>query len=121
MVWESAAPVRAALKISLPESFAGQYVLGVSGVPLTKSDSKGALDRIRQVTTLHCKGKQPLEAQGAQEDTTNGTLYLFGFSREALSLTKDDKDVVFTTHMGKLEFTAKFNPRDMLYHGELAV
>jgi hypothetical protein len=121
VVWESAAPVRAALKSKLPDGFDGQYVLGVSGVPLAKSDSKNALDRVRQVTTLQCKGKQPLEAAGIQEDTTNGTVYLFGFSREALALTKDDKDIVFTTHMGKLAFTAKFNPKDMLYHGELAV
>jgi hypothetical protein len=121
VVWESAAPVRAALKTKLPDGFEGQYVLGVSGVALTKSDSKNALDRIRQVTTLQCKGKDPLEPAGVQEDTTNGTAYLFGFSREALALAKDDKDVVFTTHMGKLAFTAKFNPKDMLYHGELAV
>jgi hypothetical protein len=121
VVWESAAPVRDALKSKLPDGFDGQYVLGVTGVPLTKSDSKNALDRVRQATTLQAKGKPPLEAQGVQEDTTNGTIYLFGFSREALAITKDDKDLVFTTHMGKLAFTAKFNPKDMLYHGELAL
>jgi hypothetical protein len=113
--------VRAALKTKLPDGFEGQYVLGVTGVPLAKSDSKGALDRLRQQTTLQAKGKAPIEAQGLQEDTTNGTVYLFGFAKEALGFTRDDKDIVFTTHMGKLAFTAKFNPKDMLYHGELAV
>ena len=74
------------------------------------------------MTTLQTKSKaQPLEAAHAVEDRDNGTVYLFGFSREALALSKDDKEVVFSTHMGKLMFTAKFNPRDMLYHGELAV
>ena len=121
VVWESAAPVRAALKTKLPEGFEGQYVLGVTGVPLAKSDSKNALNRIRQVTTLSAKGKQPLEAGTVQEETDNGTVYLFGFSREALTLAQDDKDVVFTTHMGKLAFTAKFNPKEMLYRGELAL
>jgi hypothetical protein len=48
-------------------------------------------------------------------------VYLFGFSKEGLSLNREEKEVVFTTHMGNLAFTAKFNPRDMLYHGELAV
>jgi hypothetical protein len=121
VVWESAAPIRAALKTKLPAAFDGQYVLGVIGVPLTKTEAKGALDRVRQVTTLQVKGKQPLEAGAVQEDTSNGTVYLFGFSREALALSREDKEIVFTTHMGKLAFTAKFNPKDMLYHAELAV
>jgi len=121
VVWESAAPVRAALKTKLPDGFEGQYVIGMTGVPLSKSESKNALDRVRQVTSLAAKGKPPLEPGTVQEDTSNGAVYLFGFSREALTIAKDDKDVVFTTHLGKLAFTAKFNPKDMLYHGELAV
>jgi hypothetical protein len=121
VVWESAAPVRAASGTKLPDGFEGQYVLGVSGVPLARSESKGALDRLRQITTLQTKNRQPLEAAGAQLQRENGTVYLFGFAKEALSLSRDDKEVVFTTHMGNLAFTAKFNPRDMLYHGELSI
>jgi hypothetical protein len=121
VVWESAAPVRAALKTKLPDGFEGQYVLGVTGLPLAKSDSKNALDRLRQVTTLTARGKQVLEPAGVQEETGNGTVYLFGFARNALALSRDDKDVVFTTHMGRLAFTAKFNPKDMLYRGELSL
>ena len=41
VVWESAAPVRAALKTKLPDGFEGQYVLGVSGVPLAKVGFQG--------------------------------------------------------------------------------
>ena len=121
VVWESAAPVRAAMQTQLPGGLAGQYVLGVSGVPLAKSESKGALDRLRQVTTLQIKNRQPLEAAGVQVQRENGTVYLFGFAKEGLPLTRDEKEVVFTTHMGNLAFTAKFNPKDMLYHGELSV
>jgi hypothetical protein len=121
VVWESAAPVRAALKTKLPDGFEGQYVLGVSGVPLAKSESKGAMDRLRQVTTLQIKNRLPLEAAGVQVQHENGTVYLFGFSREGLALSGDSKEMVFTTHMGNTLFTAKFNPKDMLYHGELSV
>lgn len=121
VVWESAAPVRAALKSKLPDGFEGQYVLGVSGVPLAKAESKGALDRVRQVTTLQVKNRLPLEAAGLQVQHENGTVYLFGFAREGLTLSTDAKEVVFTTHMGNTVFTAKFNPKDMLYHGELSV
>jgi hypothetical protein len=121
VVWESAAPVRAALKSNLPDGFEGQHVLGVSGVPLAKSESKGAMDRLRQITTLQIKNRLPLEAARAQVQRENGTVYLFGFAKEGLSLSRDDKEVVFTTHMGNLVFTAKFNPKDMLFHGELSV
>jgi hypothetical protein len=121
VVWESAPPVRAALKTNLPEGFDGQYVLGVSGVLLTRSDTRNSRERLRQVTTLQCKGRLPAGPATVQEDTSNGTVYLFGFSREAVPLTKNDKEVVFTTHMGRLAFTARFNPKDMLYRGELAV
>jgi hypothetical protein len=120
VLWESAAPVRAALKTGLPDTFAGQIVIGITGVPLTKSDSQGALDRVRQVTTLTQKDRQPLEASTVGKTRENATVYLFGFAREALELTKDVKEVVFVTRMGTLAFIAKFNPRDMLYHAELA-
>jgi hypothetical protein len=121
VIWESAAPVRSTLKTKLPQEFDGQYVIGVTGVPLAKSDSKGAIDRLRQVTTLQAKNGQPLEATGAQVQHDNGTLYLFGFAKEGLPLSKDDKEVVFTTRMGNTVFTAKFNPKDMLYHGDLSL
>ena len=121
VVWESAAPVRAALKTKLPDEFEGQYVLGMSGVPLAKSESKSAIDRLRQVTTLQTKNRQPLEAGVAQVQRESGTVYLFGFTKEGLSISRDEKEVVFTTHMGSLAFTARFNPKDMLYHGELSV
>ena len=120
VVWESAAPVRAALKSKLPDGFEGQHVLGMSGVPLAKSEAKGALERLRQITTLQIKNRQPLEAASVQVQHENGTVYLFGFAKEGLSLTRDEKEVLFTTHMGNLAFSAKFNPREMLFHGELS-
>ena len=61
---------------------------------------------------------EPAEVKILRE---NGTVYLFGFSKQGLTITRQDKEVVFTTHMGNLAFTAKFNPREMLYHGELAL
>jgi hypothetical protein len=121
VVWESAAPVRAALRTQLPDGFEGQYVLGVTGLPLARSDSKNALDRLRQVTTLTAKGKQVLEPAAVREETGNGTVYLFGFARNLLALSRDDKDVVFTTHMGRVAFTARFNPKEMLYRGQLSL
>jgi hypothetical protein len=121
VVWESAKVIRDAQKTPLPDGFDGQYVLSVKGIPLSRSSSQSALDRLRQATLLQLKGKDPLEPATVQQNTGNGATYYIGFSKEALPISKDDKDLVFTTHMGKVVFTAKFNPKEMLYHGELAV
>jgi hypothetical protein len=121
VVWESAKVIRDAAHTPLPDGFDNQYVLSVTGIPLAKTSSRNALDAVRQNTMLQAKGKDPLEAAGVQQNKGNGAIYYIGFSKEALAITKDDKEVVFTTHMGRIAFTAKFNPKDMLYHGELAV
>jgi hypothetical protein len=121
VLWESAKVVRDAAKSPLPDGFDNQYVLSVTGVPLAKSSSRNALDTVRQVTMLTVKGHDPLEAGTIQQNKSNGAIYYFGFSKEAVAIGKEDKEVVFTTAMGRVHFTAKFNPKDMLYHGELAV
>jgi hypothetical protein len=38
-----------------------------------------------------------------------------------MPIAKEDKEVIFTTRLGKVLFTAKFSPKEMLYRGELAV
>jgi hypothetical protein len=134
VLWESARPIRDALKTPLPDELAGQYVLSVNGIPLSKSESakdddadgaatasRNALDKLKGLTSLHVTGKDPIEAGVVQQQTGNGAVYLFGFSKEGLAIAKDDKEVVFETHMGKLAFTARFAPKEMLYHNDFAV
>ena len=99
----------------------GSTFLAYRACRWSKADSKGALDRLRQLTTLQIKNRQPLEAAGVEVQRENGTVYLFRFAKEGLSISRDEKEVVFTTHMGNTLFTAKFNPKDMVYHGELSV
>jgi hypothetical protein len=50
-----------------------------------------------------------------------GSSYLFGFSRELLPLESRDTDIMFTTQMGSLVVTVHFVPKEMQYHGALAV
>lgn len=134
VLWESARPIRDALKTPLPGELAGQYVLSVNGIPLSKSEhandddadgartaSRNALDKLKSLTSLHVAGKDPIDAGVVRQQTGNGAVYLFGFPKEGLAIAKDDKEVVFGTHMGKLVFTARFAPKEMLYHNELAV
>jgi hypothetical protein len=139
--WESAKPIQEALKAPLPEGLAGAYVISVSGVPVvvpgrqhtdsgdtestvSKGLSDDVLERIKELTYLEPKGKSPAQPSVVRKGaiTSSGTpTLLFGFPREVLPLTVDDKEVVFTTQLGKIEIRTKFNLKDMMYHKELAL
>jgi len=143
--WESAKPVLDALKAPLPDAFANHYVIAVIGFPLPASprryqDNQGdypprqspddnsqkrsqddALDNLKQFTTLQPKGKELAQAGIVQQQTSSNSDLLFGFSKDALTLTKKDTEVLFSTTLGRLVIKAKFNPKEMLYHGQLAV
>jgi hypothetical protein len=137
--WLSAKPVQVAMKTPLPKELEGDYVISVSGLPVVTgerrssgdSDSGGGangpsqdvLDRIKGLTYLEPKGKPPIQP-GTVEPGTAGfesNVLLFGFSRDGFVLSVDDKEVSFTTQLGKLEVKTKFNLKEMMYHQELAV
>jgi hypothetical protein len=139
--WESAKPVQEALKTPLPEGLAGAYVISVSGVPVVQpgrqhSDdgdtdttvSKGlsdeVLDRIKSLTYLEPKGKSPAQPSVVQKGSisSSGTpTLLFGFPRDVVALTAEDKEVAFTTRLGLIDVKTRFNLKDMLYRKELAL
>ena len=139
--WESAKPVQAALKTTLPENLAHSYVISVSGIPILSAGhlhtddgdtettvSKGAseevLERIKDLTYLQPKDKPPAQPGVVEKGPISSTgisPVWFGFSRDILELTPDDREVTFTTQFGKLEIKARFNLKDMMYHNELAL
>jgi hypothetical protein len=139
--WESAKPIQAALKTPLPEGLASAYVISVSGVPILEpgrqhSDdgdtestvSKGlsdeVLDRIKNLTYLEPKGKSPAQPSVVRKGSVGSTgtpTLLFGFPRDVVPLTPDDREVVFTTKLGAIEVKTKFNLKDMMYRNELAL
>lgn len=134
--WESAKPVLEALKTPLPESLADRYVISVSGFPMmsgrrSQSEAQGEpsqspqdlLEDLKALTSLQPKGKaiaQPGVVE-RQQTTTGSSSYLFGFSKEILTLGPDDKEVAFSTVLGRLAVKAKFNLKEMIYRGELAL
>jgi hypothetical protein len=139
--WESAQPIRDALKSPLPQELAGDYVISVSGVPIlargrqhtedgeneatiSKGLSAEVLERIKDLTYLEPKGKEPaqpaLVLKGQITSAGMPTL-LFGFPREVMPITADDGQVTFTTNLGQIEVRAKFVLKDMMYHKELAL
>jgi len=139
--WESAKPIQAALKTPLPEDLAGAYVISVSGVPILEPGrqhsedgdsqttvSKGlndeVLDRIKNLTYLEPKGKSPAQPSVVRKGPISSSgmpALLFGFPREEVPLTADDREVTFTTKLGALEIKTRFNLKDMMYRKELAL
>lgn len=132
--WESAQPVRDALKDPLPEGFANHYVISVGGIPLnagTRNRSQSqddnsqsdqdTLDRMKGMTLLQPKDKRDLQPGIiVQQPAGYGNVY-FGFAKDLVTLRPEDKEVMFITQFGSAQVKAKFYLKDMLYHGELAV
>jgi hypothetical protein len=134
--WESAKPVLAALKKDLPKEMEDHYVIGVSGFPLglrskgnepveTAGDVETAsvrLEELKQVTTLRAKRKDPAQPGVVMRSSdTDGAIVLFGFSRDVIAIEPTDKNVDFQTTFGVLEISARFDPKQMAYRGELAL
>jgi len=117
--WESALPVREALRPGAPGQVPEDYILNVFGeVPGVDADSGDA--NLKDNTRLEHKGDQiklsrvePAPKNAWSEDGT-----LFHFSR-LLALKLEDKEVTFTTRLGPLEVKCKFALKDMLYSGNL--
>lgn len=133
--WESAKPILEALKSPLPEAFAGHYVISVSGFPLSggrrsavgseergAETSEDALDRLKSFTYLEPTGKRSAQPGVVQHQpgTGDGTI-LFGFSKEFLNLAPSDKEVSFSTNLGRVSLKTKFDLKAMRYQGTLAV
>lgn len=133
--WESAKPILDALKTPLPEGFTNHYVISISGIPLdagsrrryqtddesSAQSNQNALDRLKGVTYLAPKDKRDLQPGIVlQQPAEYGNIY-FGFAKDLLTLRPEDKEVAFTTIFGSIQVKTKFNMKDMLYHGELAV
>ena len=135
--WESARPILEGMKAPLPEVFAGHYVISVTGIPLlgVRSTRSGEeddaatarqhelddLDRVKGLSSLEARGRDPVQAGLVTRQVGTGSSFLFGFSRELLPLETRDTDILFSTQMGRVVVKAHFVPKEMQYHGELAV
>lgn len=123
--WESAQPMLDAMKSKVPDAFANHYVISVSGIPLSGSyrgsEDESDADRLKGVTFLSARGKRDLQPGIVQQQASSSGSVLFGFSKEMLALSPDDKEVDFSTQFGRLNLKAKFNLKEMMYRGKLAV
>jgi hypothetical protein len=133
--WESAQTILDATKTPLPEAFANHYVISVNGFPLhgsrrsqnedsdTDSNSQSTermLDNLKAYTSLEPKGKS-IAQPGVVQMAPGGGSILFGFAKDVVDLSADDKEVAFSTQLNRLMIKTKFEFKDMKYHGKLAV
>ena len=127
--WESAQPILDATKSTLPGVFAEHYVIAVAGIPWMHEERNGQggkpedenFDDLKQFTLLQAKGRDSAQPGIVQRQIGSSSVMLFGFAKDFLQLSARDTRVDFTSRMGRLEVKATFNPKEMLYHGQLAV
>jgi hypothetical protein len=111
--WDSARPVLDALGNFLPPGFGAHYVIGVN-------DPGREIEPLKSSSALSAKGKEPVQA-GAIVRGRDGVTVFFGFSKDLLPLTVRDKDVLFALDTDRFALRAKFDPKEMVYRGELAL
>ena len=133
--WESARPIRDAVKKELPKQLGDAYVISVSGLRLggMREGQGGTPARanerrqqqaefLRTSTQLERKGNDPIapiQVQSGQIAT--GPISYFIFPRGSHPIQESDKEVTFHIRMGRMEVKARFALKDMLYKGELAL
>jgi hypothetical protein len=134
--WESAQPILDATRETLPAAFANHYVIAVAGLPIewgleragrgrrSNTDQSVHLsdmvERLKAGAMLQAKDKDP-EGAGVARRAPSDEAWLFGFSKELLALSAADRDVEFSLHSGPMIVKAKFEPREMMYRGQLAL
>ncbi len=126
VTWESALPLFDAMKYRLPADFIGHYVIGVKDLPILvdagpqRQSAEQLVDWLKNSATLRAKSREPVQA-GVVATSRGGSIVLFGFSKELLPLSEKDKEVVFALNTNQLAFKAKFEPKEMMYQGKLAL
>lgn len=111
--WDSAQPILDALGNLLPPGLGGHYVIGVH-------DPAREIEPLKASSTLSAKGKDSTQA-GTVVRSRDGSTVFFAFSRELLPLNARDRDVLFSLDTDRVALKAKFDPKAMIYRGQLAL
>ena len=126
--WDSALPVREALKTKMSVVLSENYIINVFGnVPSpapsnedSADERKTKFDILQERTRLERKDDpielKRVELAPASPFSPPGTLFYFS---RVFPLTLEDKQVTFITKIGPLEVKCKFTLKEMLYRGNL--
>jgi|HubBroStandDraft_6_1064221.scaffolds.fasta_scaffold114517_2 hypothetical protein len=116
VVWESAEPLKDALKTVFPRDFANHYVIGVHELPLNEGRQKVNLESM--TAHLQVRGKGSIDSGGI---LPSRSVTMFAFAKELLTLSATDKEAVFMLETNQYSITARFGLKEMVYRGKLAV
>jgi hypothetical protein len=117
--WESALPIREALKSKQDQKVADFYILAVVGdLAMADPDADEAqresrLDMLKQYTKLDRHGGA-IPLSNVESVKKIGTLFYFSRAEPI-----KDGQVTFTTKMGPVEVKCRFTVKDMMYRGKL--
>jgi hypothetical protein len=137
VLWESAAPVRAAkVKLGLTDTTnkqaAGSYVISVVGYPMQKAIgqeldlkrpvSASVRNIILQSGVLVLKGKHPLEASDIEVEGTANAMNVRYFFPVDGRISASEKSVQFRMQVALGDIVeADFSPKTMVYEGRSAM
>ncbi len=125
--WETAQPILDALRAPAPADSADHFIVSVTNLPLAvvRRPARGVpaapdemLDRLQNGAAMQVKGKDPVEAGFARRTPISSIL--FGFSKDYLHLSPNDREILFTLDTEPMTIKAKFDGKEMMYHGKLA-
>jgi hypothetical protein len=116
VVWSSAKPLIDVLKTSFPMDFTGHYVISIMELPPGLHGKPMTQDAME--ASLQVKGKGSV-GSGAIQLTRQAAI--FGFSKDLLPISATDKEILFELTTDQYTIRARFTPKEMLYHGTLAV
>lgn len=126
--WESALPIREALKLEPSPDVEKFYILNMVGdVPSVgatpdedPSQRAARFETLKMVTKLEHKGDAILlsRVEIARKSALSLAGTLFYFSRD-LALQPKDNQATFSTKLGPIDVKCKFTLRDMIYRGKL--
>jgi len=121
--WQSALPVREALKSQPSPDFEKYYILNMVGdVPSVGAapDDKAQFETLKLVTKLEHKGDAISLSRVAVAPKSALSLAgtLFYFSRD-LALQPKDNQAIFSTKLGPIDVKCKFALKEMMYQGNL--
>ena len=131
--WESAAPIRLALK-KAADVPANMYILTVGGFPLMreKADPKAGITNpgpnpddllyLKRTSTLQAGAKAPLHVSKLEHrDSGSGIVLTYMFDGSEQPIEEPDREAFFATGLGPLRMNVKFALHDMMYQGKLAI
>jgi hypothetical protein len=96
-----------------------QYVVLLSGLPSRMARALRNTDRIKQMTVLHRKKKDPIAAASVEVLPRDQFVEIFLFFPRAEAIALEDKDVELRTEVGPFKIKRKFKLKNMVYNDKL--